>query len=201
MMSCKEIRRNRLWPNRGTVQVFVPRDTTAIPSQDTNRAASEYKSRALSRDQPVRFQSIENPRKMNILSRVMLVTIDGVGLTTGFIGFLVSYAQLHCTHYSRPSHKVTLHSLQWQRLLSLCSTALSRLSLSRSQDLLQTRLSSLTGSHWPSTNSSLLFCSLLFSSLLFSSLLFSSLLFSSLLFSSLLYGRLLSVSSGLTHDD
>jgi hypothetical protein len=27
-----------------------------------------------------------------------VVTIDGVGLTTGFIGFLVSYKQLQCTH-------------------------------------------------------------------------------------------------------
>jgi hypothetical protein len=70
----------------------------------------------------------------------MLVTTEGVGLTTVFIGFLVSYTQLQCTHYGRPSHKATLHSLQWQRLLSLCSTALSWLSLSRAQDLLQIRL-------------------------------------------------------------
>jgi hypothetical protein len=70
----------------------------------------------------------------------MVVTIDGVGLTTGFIGFQYSYTQLQCTHYSRPSHTTTLHRLQWQRLLSLCSTALSRLSLSRAQDLLQTQL-------------------------------------------------------------
>jgi hypothetical protein len=60
-----------------------------------------------------------------VLSRVMVMTIDGVGLTTGFIGFLVSYTQLQCTHFSRPQLKATLHSLQWQRLLSLCSTALS----------------------------------------------------------------------------
>jgi hypothetical protein len=80
---------------------------------------------------------------------LMVVTVDEVGLTTGFIGFLFSYTQLQCTHYSRPSHKATLHSLQWQWLLSLCSTALSWLSLSRAQDLLQTRL---FFSHWPSTN-------------------------------------------------
>jgi hypothetical protein len=42
---------------------------------------------------------------------------------------LHSYTQLQYTHYSRLSHKATLHSLQWQRLLSLCSTTLSRLSL------------------------------------------------------------------------
>jgi hypothetical protein len=56
---------------------------------------------------------------------LMVVTIDGVGLTTGFIGLQYSYTQLQ--YYSRPSHKATLHSLQWQRLLSLCSTALSPL--------------------------------------------------------------------------
>jgi hypothetical protein len=80
----------------------------------------------------------------------MVVTIDGVGLTTGFIGSHYSYTQLQCTHYSRPSHKATLHSLQRQRLLNLYSSELSRLSLSRAQDLLQTRL---FFSHWPSTNS------------------------------------------------
>jgi hypothetical protein len=74
-----------------------------------------------------------------------IVTIDGVGLTAGFIG-------LHTvTHnYSVPT-TVDLHTrlhftvLQWQRLLSLCYTALSQLSLSRAQDLLQNRL---LFSHW-----------------------------------------------------
>jgi hypothetical protein len=40
---------------------------------------------------------------------------------------LLDHTQLQRTHYSRPSHKATLHSLQWQRLLNLCSTALSPL--------------------------------------------------------------------------
>jgi hypothetical protein len=57
----------------------------------------------------------------------MVVTIDGVWIDNWIYWVIHSYTQLQCNHYSRPSHKATLHSLQWQRLLSLCSTALSRL--------------------------------------------------------------------------
>jgi hypothetical protein len=80
------------------------------------------------------------------------------GWIDNWIYWVTLQLQLQCTHYSRLSRKATLYSLQWQRLLSLCCTALSRLSLSKAQDLLQTKF---FFSHWPSTNFPLLFGRLL----------------------------------------
>jgi hypothetical protein len=92
-----------------------------------------------------------------ILSRVMLVTIDGVGLTTGFIG-------LHTvTHnYSVPT-TVDLHTrLHFTVFNGNGSSACVPLHCLGSvspgpRTSCRPDSSSLTGSHWPSTNSSLLY--------------------------------------------
>jgi hypothetical protein len=83
---------------------------------------------------------------------LMVVTMDGVRLTTGFIG-LHSYTQLQCTHYSRPSHKATLHILNGNGSSDCVPLhCLGWVSLGPRISC-RPDPSSLTGSHWPWTNS------------------------------------------------